>query len=70
MKTPRSLIVNPSNASGSVGDGVTGGTGNFGTTIGTSDPTNVLRVKVKFGVERSGRFILLIIPMAQTSPTP
>jgi hypothetical protein len=64
------LIVNPSGAGISVGNGVTGGLGNFGTTIGASGPTNVLRVKVKFGVVRNGRFILLITPMAKTSLTP
>jgi hypothetical protein len=60
------LIVNPSSAGISVGNGVTGGLGNFGTTMGISGPTNVLRVKVKFGVVRNGRFILLIVPMAKT----
>jgi hypothetical protein len=64
------LIVNPSAAGNSVGDGVTGGTGNFSTTIGTSGPTNVLRVKVKFGVVSNGRFVLLLTPMAKTSATP
>lgn len=63
-------VVNPSNSGVSVGDGVTGGSGVFATAISTTDPTNVLRVKVKFGVVRSGRFILLLIPMAKTSPTP
>ena len=50
---------------GFVGDGVTGGVGNFGMTMGTSGPTRVLPVKVKFGVVRSGRLILLITPMAK-----
>jgi len=30
----------------------------------------VLRVGVKFGVVRSGRFILLLVPMAKNSPAP
>jgi hypothetical protein len=64
------LIVNPSGAGISVGNGVTGGLGNFGTTIGASGPTSVIRVKVKFGVVSNGRFILLITPMARTSSTP
>jgi hypothetical protein len=64
------FIINPSSNTASVGDGVTGGVGNFGTVIGTTDPTKVLRVKVKFGVVRSGRFILLLVPMAKNSPTP
>jgi len=65
-----SVIVNPSSASASVGDSVNGGTGNFGTAMGTSGPTNLLRIKVKFGVVRSGRFILLITPMAKTGSPP
>lgn len=64
------LIINPSTSNGTVGDGVTGGVGNFATTIGTTDPAKVIRVKVKFGVVRRGRFILLIVPMAKSSPTP
>ncbi len=63
-----SFIVNPSSDLLSVGDGVTGGTGVFATAISTSDPNNVLRIKVKFGVVRSGRFILLITPAAKTAP--
>jgi CSLREA domain-containing protein/uncharacterized repeat protein (TIGR01451 family) len=65
-----SLVVNPSTAAISLGDGVTGGLGNFGTAIGTTNPTKVLRVKVKFGVVKGGRFILLITPMVRPSPTP
>ncbi|MEK6281956.1 MAG: Ig-like domain repeat protein [Acidobacteriota bacterium] len=63
-----SLVVNPSGPGVSVGDGVTGGTGNFGTTMGTSGPTQELRIRIKFGVVRSGRFILLLSPMAKPSP--
>jgi len=59
------LIINPSSNTVSVGDGVTGGVGNFATVIGTTDPTRVIRVRVKFGVVRSGRFILLLVPMAR-----
>jgi hypothetical protein len=63
-------IIGHSDNGGFVGDGVTGGVGNFSTTMGTSGPTNVLRVQVKFGVVRAGRFILLITPMAKFSPAP
>jgi uncharacterized repeat protein (TIGR01451 family) len=58
-----SFIVNPSSSSSSVGDGVTGGTGVFATFIGDGD---VIRIKIKFGVVKSGRFILLITPAAKT----
>jgi hypothetical protein len=64
------FIINPSSATATVGDGVTGGVGNFATTIGTTGPTRVIRVKVKFGVVRSGRFILLLVPMARNSSAP
>jgi CSLREA domain-containing protein/uncharacterized repeat protein (TIGR01451 family) len=60
-----SFVVNPSSSNSSVGDGVTGGTGVFSTIIGDA---SVLRIKVKFGVVRSGRFILLITPAAKTAP--
>jgi uncharacterized repeat protein (TIGR01451 family) len=63
-----SFIVNPSSADASVGDGVTGGTGVFATAISTTDPNNVIRIKIKFGVVKSGRFILLITPAAKTAP--
>jgi hypothetical protein len=63
-----SFIVNPSNNPASVGDGVTGGTGVFASTIGTADADKTLRIKIKFGVVRSGRFILLITPAAKTAP--
>ncbi len=58
-----SVVANPSSSDSSVGDGVTGGTGAFTTFVGD---TEVLRIKVKFGVVRSGRFILLITPAANT----
>jgi hypothetical protein len=64
------FIINPSSNTATVGDGVTGGVGNFATVIGTTDPTKVIRVRVKFGVVRSGRFILLLVPMARNSPAP
>jgi len=64
-----SIIVNPSSAGASVGDGVTGGTGVFVTAISTTDAAKVIRIKIKFGVVTGGRFILLITPMAKTSPT-
>jgi hypothetical protein len=64
------FIINPSTNTASVGDGVTGGVGNFATAIGTTDPSKLLRVSVKFGVVRSGRFILLLVPMARNSPAP
>jgi uncharacterized repeat protein (TIGR01451 family) len=64
------FIINPSSNTASVGDGVTGGVGNFATVISTTDPTKVIRVKVKFGVVRSGRFILLLVSMAKNSPAP
>jgi CSLREA domain-containing protein len=63
-----SLVVNPSSAPASVGDGVTGGSGIFATAISTTDPDKVIRVKIKFGVVRGGRFVLLITPM--TTPAP
>jgi DNA/RNA endonuclease G (NUC1) len=62
------LIFNPSNANASLGDGVTGGQGNFATAIGTTDPSKVIRLKIKFGVVRGGRFVLLFVPMAKTAP--
>ncbi|MEK6283035.1 MAG: PKD domain-containing protein [Acidobacteriota bacterium] len=65
-----SIIIGHADNAGFIGDGVTGGVGNFGTTLATSGPTSVLRVKVKFGVVRSGRFIVLITPMAKISPSP
>jgi hypothetical protein len=63
-----SFIVNPSSANASVGDGVTGGTGVFATAISATDPNKVIRIKIKFGVVKSGRFILLITPAAKTAP--
>jgi hypothetical protein len=64
------FIINPSGDNASLGDGVTGGVGNFATAMGTSGPTKELRVQIKFGVVRNGRFILLLVPMARNSPTP
>ena len=60
-----SVVANPSSSDSSVGNGVIGGTGVFSTLVGD---TEVLRIKVKFGVVRSGRFILLITPAAKTGP--
>jgi hypothetical protein len=60
-----SIVLNPSNAVGSTGDGVTGGAGVFSTAIGTTDPTRVIRIKIKFGVVKGGRFTLLITPAAK-----
>jgi uncharacterized repeat protein (TIGR01451 family) len=55
---------------GAVGDGVTGGRGFFNA-VGFSDPpANVMRIKLKFGVVKTGRFILLITPQAKFGPTP
>ncbi|HYJ87202.1 MAG TPA: hypothetical protein VEW46_14165 [Pyrinomonadaceae bacterium] len=65
-----SIIIGHADNAGFIGDGVTGGVGSFGTTLATSGPTSVLRVRVKFGVVRSGRFIVLITPMAKISPSP
>ena len=64
------FVINPSSANASVGDGVTGGVGNFATIIGTTDPSKIIRMQVKFGVVRSGRFVLLLVPMAKPSPAP
>jgi len=64
------LIVNPSSNNASVGDGVTGGTGLFNIVGFSSAPANVMRIKLKFGVVRGGRFILLLTPMAKLGPTP
>jgi hypothetical protein len=60
-----SLVLNPSASIASTGDGVTGGSGVFSTTITTGAPGNVVRLKIKFGVVKSGRFIILITPMAK-----
>jgi uncharacterized repeat protein (TIGR01451 family) len=60
-----SVVLNPSNAVVSTGDGVTGGSGVFSTAITTGAPGNVIRLKIKFGVVKSGRFILLITPQAK-----
>jgi len=54
-----SLIVNPF---GSIGDGVTGGTGVFATVVGTTPASKVLFIKIRFGVVKSGRFKVLVIP--------
>jgi hypothetical protein len=64
------VIINPSSANASVGDGVNGGVGTFATVVGTTDPARVIRVQVKFGVVKNGRFILLLVPMAKASPAP
>jgi uncharacterized repeat protein (TIGR01451 family) len=58
-----SVIVNSSSSSSSVGDGATGGTGVFSTVV---PDTEVIRIRLKFGVVRSGRFILLVTPAAKT----
>jgi hypothetical protein len=63
-----SFIVNPSSDLASIGDGVTGGTGVFATAISTTDPNKVIRIRIKFGVVKSGRFILLITPAAKPAP--
>jgi hypothetical protein len=64
------VIINSSSNSASVGDGVTGGTGLFNVVASSEAPANVMRIRFKFGVVRSGRFILLITPMARLGPTP
>jgi hypothetical protein len=58
-----SLILNPSASSASQGNGVNGGTGVFATTAGGGSS---LSVKVKFGVVRNGRFVILVVPMGNT----
>ena len=60
-----SVVLNPSTNVASTGNGVTGGSGVFSTAITTGSPGNVVRFKVKFGVVKSGRFILLITPAAK-----
>jgi hypothetical protein len=60
-----SVVLNPSTSVASTGDGVTGGSGVFSTTITAGAPGNVVRLKLKFGVAKSGRFIILITPMAK-----
>lgn len=60
-----SLVINPSTASASVGTGVNGGTGVFATGVGSGTS---IRVKVKFGVVKTGRFVILVVPMGQTVP--
>jgi uncharacterized repeat protein (TIGR01451 family) len=58
-----SVIINSSSSNSSVGDGATGGTGVFSTIV---HDTEVIRIRLKFGVVRSGRFILLVTPAAKT----
>jgi hypothetical protein len=58
-----SVIINSSSSTSSVGDGATGGTGVFSTIV---PDTEVIRIRLKFGVVRSGRFILLVTPAART----
>jgi uncharacterized repeat protein (TIGR01451 family) len=55
---------------GSTGDGVNGGRGFFNGISFASPPANVFRVRFKFGVVKTGRFILLITPQAKFGPTP
>ena len=55
---------------GSTGDGVNGGTGFFNGISFASPPANVFRVRFKFGVVKTGRFILLVTPQAKFGPTP
>jgi hypothetical protein len=57
-----SLVVNPSLNASSIGDGVTGGTGVFATVVGISPTTKVLLINIRFGVIKSGKFKVLIIP--------
>jgi hypothetical protein len=64
------LVVNPSSLDASTGDGVTGGVGVFATTIGTSGASQEIRIRIKFGVVKNGRFILLLVPMAKSEPAP
>lgn len=64
------VTLNPSADSASVGDGVTGGTGQYNSVSFAGAPANVLRLRIKFGVVRSGRFILLLTPQAKFGPTP
>ncbi|HYJ86395.1 MAG TPA: hypothetical protein VEW46_10085 [Pyrinomonadaceae bacterium] len=55
---------------GSTGDGVNGGRGFFNGISFASPPANVFRVRFKFGVVKTGRFILLVTPQAKFGPTP
>ena len=55
---------------GSTGDGVNGGRGFFNGISFASPPANVLRVRFKFGVVKTGRFLLLVTPQAKFGPTP
>jgi uncharacterized repeat protein (TIGR01451 family) len=64
------LIVNPSGNNASVGDGVSGGTGLYNIVGFSSGPASIMRLKFKFGVVQSGRFIILITPMAKFGATP
>lgn len=54
----------------STGDGVNGGRGFFNGISFASPPANVFRVRFKFGVVKTGRFILLVTPQAKFGPTP
>ena len=62
-----SLVINPSSNPTTVGDGVNGGVGQFNVFIGPGQPLNV---KVKFGVVRTGRFIILVVPMGSNTAGP
>lgn len=64
------VVPNPSSNTASVGDGVTGGIGQYNTNAISSPPVNVIRLRIKFGVVKSGRFILLLTPQAKFGPTP
>ncbi len=64
------VTLNPSANSATVGDGVTGGTGQYNSVSFSSAPANVLRLRIKFGVVKSGRFILLLTPQAKFGSAP
>jgi hypothetical protein len=59
------VVLIDDSASNPLGDGVTGGKGKFGITIG---PNGVLYVQFKFQIVKGGTFKLLITPMATTIP--
>jgi len=49
------VIINPSSNSASIGDGVTGERA-VNVVVSSEAPANVIRIRLKFGVVRSGRF--------------
>ncbi len=64
------VVPNPSSDNASLGDGVTGGIGQYNSIALSSGSGSVFRLRIKFGVVKSGRFILLLTPQARFGPTP